>query len=140
MVDDLMDIIASLTAIMEEETDRLALPGPFPDLAELVGAKVRLAARLEMRIAERTRATPEWLAALGVDDRARIAAAMRVMHEAARINAEILERHITLAGEMMAAVSGEVQRLIGARNATYGSRGALRQLEQGVPIAVNARL
>ena len=57
MLDDLMDIIASLTAIMEEETDRLALPGPFPDLAELVGAKVRLAARLEMRIAERTRAT-----------------------------------------------------------------------------------
>lgn len=140
MLDDLIDIIASLTAIMEEETDRLALPGPFPDLAELVGAKVRLAARLEMLIAQRTRAAPDWLAALAIDDRARIAAAMRVMHEAARCNAEILERHIGLAGEMMAAVSGEVQRLIGARNATYGARGALHRLELVVPIAVNARL
>lgn len=140
MVDDLVDVIASLTAIMEEEIDRLAVPGAFPDLAELVGAKLRLAARLEMQVAQRTRAAPDWLAALAADDRARIAAAMRVMNEAARCNAEILERHIALAGEMMAAVSGEVQRLIGARNATYGARGALCQLERGVPIAVNARL
>lgn len=140
MVNDLVDIIASLTAIMDEETDRLALPGSFPDLAELVGAKVRLAARLEMLLAQHTREKPEWLADMRADEHGQLVAAIHVMREASVANASILERHIALASEMMTAVSGEVQRLIGARNATYGARGALRHLELAVPIAVNARL
>ena len=42
MTTDILDTVLSLTALMEEESDRLSMPGFHPDLAECSAAKVAL--------------------------------------------------------------------------------------------------
>lgn len=136
---ELVDVIVSLTAIMEEETGRLLTPGGHRDLRALGDAKARLVAALEARLTRLTREQPDWMTALDAESRAGFAGLIQGLTEASTANAHLLQRHIELSTEMMAAVAAEAQRLTGARNATYGERGALFRSEQATPISLNAR-
>ena len=140
MVADVVDTINSLAALIEEETDKLCTPGLHRDLPELVSAKVRLVARLEAWLARTAREHPAWLVELDEEARRQLAAAVRVLIDAASINCRVLERQISLSTELMTAIACEAQRLIGARNATYGAHGCMVKLERAAPLSINARL
>ena len=140
MVADIIDTLISLTAIVEEENDKLSSPARHRDLPELVTAKGRVVGILESQLAAITRNDPEWLNAMDIDDRKQFSALIAMLRDASVINANILERHINLTTEMMACVAAEAQRLTGARNATYSDRGYLSHAELTAPISVNTRL
>lgn len=140
MTAELIDLVVSLTAIMEEETGRLLSPGRHSDLAEMSAAKGTLVAALETRNAKLNRERPDWQAQLGPEERTHLAARVRELSDASILNARVLQRQIELSSEMMAAVAAEAQRLTGARNATYGQGGALSRTDQATPISLNARL
>lgn len=140
MTAHLLDIIASLTALMEEESDMLAAPGLHPQLGECSAAKVALVAALEAHSAQLDRERSGWMEALGPDTRTRMLAAIAGLHDASVVNAEVLGRQIELSTEMLTAVAAEVQRVTGTSSATYGAHGGLFQTAQATPISLNARL
>ena len=107
---------------------------------EMADAKARLVSNLEAQNVRLTRERPEWMAELDVTERTRLAVLVRALSEASILNARVLQRHIDLSTDMMAAVAAEAQRLTGARGATYGAGGMLARSDQATPISLNARL
>lgn len=140
MASEFIDIVTSLTAIMEEETARLLAPGRHADFAEMAAAKIKLVAAIELKTSEHARTRVEWLATLDAETRDRLAAAIQHLGAAAQVNASVLERQIDLSTEMMGAVAAEARRLSGMRSATYGASGVLCRSELATPISVNASL
>lgn len=140
MIDDLMDTILSLTALMEEESDNLAKPGIHPALAECSTAKSLLVGQLDQQMARRNREMPGWLLQLDPENRTRLCAAIASLLDAATVNADVLRRNIALSTEMIGAVAAEVQRVTGTKSATYGAHGGMFQATQATPISLNTRL
>ncbi|MCD2317082.1 flagellar protein FlgN [Sphingomonas sp. IC-11] len=140
MIEELLDNMSSLTAIMEEESDRLVAPGRVPDLSEMAVAKNRLVGLLEAKLAQLSRERADWMELLDEADRSRLAAAVAVLRDASLVNADVLERQIELSTELMAAIAQEAQRLMGTRQATYGAHGGLLGMDLPAPISLNARL
>lgn len=137
---ELFDTMLSLTTLMEEESEALALNGRHPQLAEIAAAKARLVGMLEAHDAQLTRANPAWLEDLPEEVRAELANAYRTMRDASIVNADVLARQIELSSDMIAAVAAEVQRVSGGYSTTYGAHGGLWQVEQATPISLNTRL
>lgn len=137
---ELIDLIRSLAAIIDEETDKLTSRMRHPDLPEMVAAKARLTGQLETRLAQMARKQPDWLERADPELLDQLAAAVGLLREAASANAAVLERQILLSTELMEAIAMEAQRLIGARNATYCAGGALIEMDRNAPIAINTRL
>lgn len=140
MANDFIDIITSLTAIMEEETARLLAPGRHSDFAEMAAAKMKLVAAIELKTVEHARGRAEWLASLDDETRDRLTAAIQHLGAAAQVNARVLVRQIDLSTEMMSAVAAEARRLSGTRSAIYGAGGTLTRTDVATPISVNASL
>jgi flagellar biosynthesis/type III secretory pathway chaperone len=140
MANEFIDIVESLSAIMEEETALLLSPRRYSDFAEMVAAKVKLVAAMEIKIAEHARTRVEWLASLAEETRDLLMAAIRQLGEAAQANAAVLARQIDLSTEMMAAVATEARRLSGMRGAIYGASGILCRTELATPISINTSL
>ncbi|WP_010219703.1 hypothetical protein [Sphingomonas sp. PAMC 26621] len=140
MASEFIDIITSLTAIMEEETVRLLAPGRHADFAEMAAAKIKLVSAIELKTSEHARTRAEWLSTLDEETRGRLTGAIRHLGAAAQVNARVLERQIDLSTEMMEAVAAEARRLSGMRGATYGASGVLCRTELATPISVNASL
>lgn len=140
MTAHLIDAMLSLTALMEEESEKLALAAYLPELPEIANAKLRLTGRIEAEVARLKRGSEHWLAELDADTRAQLADASRNLRDASTVNAQILSRQIELSVEMMAAIAAEAQRLTGSRNSIYGARGDLGGIEAPAPISINARL
>lgn len=140
MASEFIDIVTSLTAIMEEETVRLLSPGRHRDFAEMAAAKIKLVAALEMKTAQHARMRGDWLATLSDEMRDTLTAAIKHLGAAAQVNARVLERQIDLSTEMMDAVATEARRLSGARSAIYGSSGILSRNDSASPISVNSSL
>ncbi len=61
MIEELLDHMSSLTAIMEEESDRLVAPGRVQDLSAMAAAKTRLVGSLEAKLAQLARGRPTWM-------------------------------------------------------------------------------
>ncbi|AGH49038.1 MULTISPECIES: hypothetical protein [Sphingomonadales] len=137
MANEAIDVMASLTLIMNEETDRLRSREGGRDLAELASAKIRLVGVLESELARLDREKPGWARALDQDGRDQLAAALIALGEASTANAAILERQIDLSIEMMGAVTAEAKRLAGRRASTYGAAGNLAP-DFTAPISVNS--
>jgi flagellar biosynthesis/type III secretory pathway chaperone len=137
---EIIDLVHSLTAIIEDETDKLTARGHSPGLPETVAAKMRLTATLEERLARLGREQPDWIEQIDPELAGQMAAAVCVLRDAAAANAAILERQISLSTELMEAIAAEAQRLIGARNATYCAGGALIETDRNAPIAINTQL
>lgn len=140
MASEFIDILTSLTAIMEEETAVLLAPGRYSDFAEMAAAKIKLVAAIEIKTAGHARTRAEWLATLDDATREALFAAIRHLGTAAQVNARVLERQIDLSTEMMGVVAAEARRLSGMRSAVYGASGVLCRTELATPISVNASL
>lgn len=139
MASELVDAVRSLTSIMAEETKRLETSGRATGLAELATAKQRLVAFLEARTAELNRTDSAWLETLATDERDELMAALSALKDASLPNAAVLQRHIELSHEMMAAITGEARRLSGSRHAVYGAAGGLSRIELPTPISVDSQ-
>ncbi len=141
MTEPLLDAMLSLTALMEEESEKLALNPYLPELPEIAAAKLRLAGQIEAAFARLKREAPEdWAAELDPEARERLAEASRCLRDASRVNAQILARQIELSVDMMAAIAAEAQRVTGSRSSTYGACGGLSGMDAPAPISINARL
>lgn len=137
---ELIDTIASLVTIVEEESAKLSAPGRHADLGELAAAKIRLVASLETQVAQLARERPNWAAELEPDACGELAQVVQTLLTASALNADVLGRQIELSTEMMAAVADEAQRLTGTSSATYGAHGGLFLTDQASPISLNARI
>jgi len=140
MASEFIDIVQSLTTIIEEETGRLLAPGRHRDFAEMTTAKIKLVAQLEAMVAVHDRTRKDWLDSLDDETRDRLTESIRTLSAAAEVNARVLERQIDLSTEMMGAVASEARRLSGTRSAIYGASGHLFKTETATPISVNASL
>lgn len=139
MAAELIDLIRSLTSIMEEETMRLRTRGRSPDLVELALAKAKLVTALDTATARLSRQNRDWLTALGPEERDELIDALRTMKDASAPNQAALERQIELSTEILAAVATEAKRLTGNRHAVYGAAGRLSQIELATPISINSQ-
>nr|WP_315382957.1 flagellar protein FlgN [uncultured Sphingomonas sp.] len=141
MITQLVDAMLSLTALMEEESERLAHTPYIRELGEIADAKLRLAGRIEAEVARMKRENPEdWLETLEPEAREQLSEASRALRDASVVNSRILSRQIELSAEMMAAIASEAQRLTGSRSTTYSACGGLYGMDAPAPISVNARL
>lgn len=139
MIDEMVDAVASLASLMNEETARLGAPGRATDLAELVTAKTRVAGALEGMVTRAAREDAQWMERLDPEDRERLLAALAELRQAAAPNAAILDRQIELSRDLMTAVAAEVKRLSGRRHTVYGAAGGLAEADAAAPITVNSR-
>jgi hypothetical protein len=140
MVDELVDVMTSLAAIMTEETALLRTGVGRRELAALSAAKVRLGSLLETAVAKSSRQGPDWIEALEPEERAALLGTIKLVRDVAEPNARMLERQIDLSTELMLAVASEAQRLSGKRNSTYGASGLLSLTETATPISINTNL
>lgn len=137
MLDEMVDIMSSLTIIMNEETERLQGHERSPALGELAAAKVRLVGKLEEVLARQNRQNPGWTEALDGETREWLTGCLADLRDASTANAGILERQIELSTEMMAAIANEARRLAGNHAYTYGARGDLAAMDLATPISFN---
>ncbi|MEN2786115.1 flagellar biosynthesis protein FlgN [Sphingomonas qilianensis] len=133
-----LDIIASLTLIMNEETARLGAHERGQDIAELAAAKIRLAGLLDAELARLNRVQPDWALHLPEDGRDALSHAVIALGEASTANAAILERQIDLSVELMAAFENEARRASKSRAEVYGINGQLAPIDNATPISVNS--
>lgn len=140
MASDIIDVMTSLTLIMQEETERLSARTGASDLAELANAKIRLVGVLETELARLNREQPNWVDALDEERREELGKALVALSEASSANADILERQMTLSLEMMEAVANEAKRLSGNRAEVYGARGNVSRIELATPISVDSEI
>ena len=140
MTEQLIDAMQSLTALMEEESDRLSRGGFVPEIGEIANAKIRLTGCIEAELARLKRQSPEWPETLDTDARQALSDASRELRDASTVNADILARKIELSSEMMAAIAAEAQRISGSRSTVYGASGGLGGMDIAAPISINARL
>ena len=140
MTAQLIDAMVSLTAIMEEESEKLARTPYLPELGEIANAKLRLTGRIEAEVARLKREHRDWKAEVEPETREQLADASRNLRDASEVNQKILARQIEISSDMMAAIATEAQRLTGSRSTTYGACGGLGGMDAPAPISINARL
>jgi flagellar biosynthesis/type III secretory pathway chaperone len=137
MPNEMIDIMISVTDIMNEETERLQGREPAQDLTELAEAKARLVGRLEEMLARRNRHEPDWAEHLDEEARVELADCLAKLRDASSANASVLERQIELSSEMLTAIASEVRRLSGNRTYTYGAGGEMAKIGLPTPISFN---
>ncbi len=140
MTAQLIDAMISLTALMEDESEKLARKAYIPELGEIAAAKLRLTGRIEADFARLKRESADWAEKLDEEARTRLSDASRNLRDASAVNQQILSRQIELSVDMMGAIAAEAQRLTGTRSTTYGACGGLGGMDAPAPISVNARL
>lgn len=140
MTAQLIDAMVSLTALMEEESEKLARKAYVPELGEISAAKLRLTGRIEADFARLKRENSDWAEKLDEESRLLLSDASRNLRDASAINQQILSRQIELSVDMMGAIAAEAQRLTGTRSTTYGACGGLGGMDAPAPISINARL
>ncbi|TGX54207.1 flagellar protein FlgN [Sphingomonas gei] len=140
MIAPLIDAMVSLTALMEEESEKFARKAYIPELGEIAAAKLRLTGRIEADFARLKRESADWAEKLDPESRLELSEVSRNLRDASAVNQQILSRQIELSVEMMGAIAAEAQRLTGTRSSTYGACGGLGGMDAPAPISVNARL
>jgi flagellar biosynthesis/type III secretory pathway chaperone len=138
MIDNLIDVVASLTLIMQEETARLAAHAPNSSLAELAAAKQRLVSQLEADLAKIERQRGDWMETITEAQRETLFTTLYALGEASATNAATLERQIDLSVELIGAITSEAKRLAGRTTTTYGARGNIAMFDPAAPISVNS--
>ncbi len=138
MVEQILDHIRSLAALMDEETEALGRRGRFPEHRELAAAKLRLASALEVGVARMDREQPGWLDALGETDRDTLFEALDALREASGRNAGMLRRQMELADELMGAVTREIRRLTGSTSTVYTAAGRMARSDLAASVSINS--
>lgn len=90
LFDALIDTIDSLTCVMEQESEAIALRGRSLGGAELAAAKSGLVDQLEGGTARLFRQSPGWIAALPLNARERLTIRVGRLRDAAAVNAGVL--------------------------------------------------
>jgi len=139
MIGNLIDVISSLTLIMQEETTRLTSNAGGRDLAELASAKVRLVGMLETALAKLEREDARWADDMEELVRKRLVECLFALGEASAANSAVLERQIDLSVEMIGAIVSEAKRLAGRSTTIYGARGDLSLYDPAIPISINSQ-
>ena len=140
MIENILDVSASLTRLMGDEDAALLNIGRCAEHEQIVAAKRRLAGQLDGEIARLNREQPDWLQQLDEDAGAALRASVADLREAAAANARIVERQLSLSNDMIAAVAEEARRLSGNRGFSYQETGAMTHRDGTSPISVNTRL
>jgi flagellar biosynthesis/type III secretory pathway chaperone len=140
MIDDMIETIQSLNALMREETGLLATAGRSRDIEPVAAAKLKLTATLETQMATLAREQPDWRETMDAEPRAVLIEALDELQEVAADNARMLSRQIDLSRDIMDAIAEEAKRLSGTRRQTYGAAGGLFAMDQATPISVNTSL
>ena len=138
MPDAMIDLMTSLTAIMNEESDMLRGRESTPSLPELAAAKARLVGQLEENLARRNRLQPQWMTQLEADRQEELKQCLSALQAASARNKDILERQMELTGELLGAITSEARRIAGNRHYTYGAEGHLARAEAPTPISFNS--
>ena len=137
MIDELIDCVDSLTALMESETEELKSGTLGPDGASIAEAKGRLTASLEKEMARLERGGSDWIDTLSGEDRGVLVEKMQALEQVAQENAAMIDRSLRMSGEIIAAISDEVRRVSGQRSVGYRPSGALHESARTAPISVN---
>ncbi|QHL89756.1 flagellar biosynthesis protein FlgN [Sphingomonas changnyeongensis] len=140
MIDDMIETIQSLNALMREETGLLATAGRSRDIEPVAAAKLKLTATLETQMAALAREQPDWRETMAPEPRAVLIEALDELQDVAADNARMLSRQIDLSRDIMDAIAEEAKRLSGTRRQTYGAAGGLFEMDQATPISVNTSL
>ena len=140
MAAELIDLMLSLSNLMEEESGGLSARGRVDGQAEIVEAKTRLVGQLETEIARLARETPDWMEMLNADTRQALSDASARLLDASQVNAKVLERQIEFSVEMMGAIAAEARRVTGRQSDTYSAQGGFTRYQAPAPISINARL
>lgn len=137
MPDAMIDIMTSLTDIMNEESALLRSRDRAPALGELAAAKARLVGQLEEALARQNRLQANWTEQLDEEAQERLKLSVSAMRDAAALNADILERQMELSAEMLGAITHEARRKAGNRMYTYGAEGRMTNADLPTPISFN---
>jgi len=140
MINEFIDTIGSLVALMREETGRLLSGAPTGDLGEIAAAKARLVGSIEARTVHLEREQPGWHERLNPVDRQSLTEVLAELRDVSAENADALQRQILISVEMLGAITTEARRLSGTRTETYCARGGVSRVEMATPISINARL
>ncbi|HEU0066706.1 MAG TPA: hypothetical protein VFQ57_05640 [Sphingomonas sp.] len=136
---ELLEALASLSSIINEENDRLVRPIRHPDLPALVEAKLRLTGQVEAESSRLMREDPDWMDALAPELRDGLRLGFETLIRRLEVNGRLLERRIALCDEIVGAITAEAQRLSGACSAVYGVHGTLKATRMPAPISVNSQ-
>lgn len=112
-VESLIDIMHGLIAVMEEESERIALCGPSAAAGELSSSKTRLAGRMEEQVARLVRMRADWGDVLDEELRARLSDVYADLYAASVVNSEVLEFQIDPSTEMPDAIAHRAGRIAG---------------------------
>lgn len=138
MPDAMIDIMTSLTNIMNEESHLLQSRERAPTLPELAAAKARLVGQLEEVLARRNRLQPDWMNALEEEAQVELKQCLGNLQAASALNSDILERQMELTADLLGAITKEARRIAGNRTYTYGAEGHLAKAEMPTPISFNS--
>jgi flagellar biosynthesis/type III secretory pathway chaperone len=138
MPDGMIDIMTSLAAIMNEESELLQGRERTPSLPELAAAKARLVGQLEEALARRNRLEPDWMDSLEEEAKTELKDCLRNLQDASARNSDVLERQMELTADLLSAITKEARRIAGNRTFTYGAEGHLAKAETPTPISFNS--
>jgi hypothetical protein len=124
MIARLSELALSLTGLMAREAAVLSGGGHSNDLAEIVGAKRRLAVSLEQQLADMARHDPDWHGSLPADEHRTLAGVLNGLAQAARASAAEPQHAVNPSRELIGAIGSEAQRLAEARHAAERRDGA----------------
>lgn len=138
MSEALIDLMTSLTDIMNEESELLRGREQLGSLSELATVKARLVGQLEEAMARQNRLEPQWAQELDEETRHQLKDCVEALRDASAVNADILERQMTLSSELLGAITNAARKVAGNRTFTYGAEGHLATAELPTPISFNS--
>ncbi|MBT0670536.1 flagellar biosynthesis protein FlgN [Novosphingobium profundi] len=137
MRDEVTALMEALASVMRKETDGLRERERVRDLASLGAAKARLVASLDAEVTRRDRVNPDWVMELEQEECDALFEQVADLRDAAKANADVLQRQMELSRDMMDAITLEAMRLTGARAIIYSAGGSMAGRELTTPISVN---
>lgn len=135
MTAPLIDLMASLTTVIEDEAAAIGHHANSTMLRDLVEIKQRLTGLLERELARLTRLDPHWVSALDGEDRAAAVAALDRLTAASDAGAVLVRRRLDMTGELIGALGDEARRVAGRRASTYDGDGDLTPPDAAPPIS-----
>lgn len=129
-----------LTAIVEEETERLTNGESASSLRTLVESKTRLTEQFEQQLRLLKQTDPAVIEACPVEERDELKIALARLSESTIENGKIIIRKQALTDDLLGAVVEEARRSNGATIMRYGDTGSKRPGHRSAAVAVDTRL
>lgn len=138
MTNEMIEVMTSLTAILEEETNLLRDHAGNSDLRQMAGMKNRLVGVLQRELATMERLDPNWASHLDDETYETVTHVLIALNEASAANRALLQRQLELTTEMIDALANEARKTSGRRASTYRPDGDLTPMDLSPPISINS--